>query len=77
MVEIFGWFRRHIRYPHDKRPRNVLVTFNDTNDVRWCTKREVKKMIEKGIVNFVTPQGGKTIRYVEIENADENPDLDS
>lgn len=34
-------------------------------------------MIEKGIVNFVTPQGGKTIRYVEIENADENPDLDS
>lgn len=77
MVEIFGWIRRHLRYPHDRKPRNVLVTFNDTNEVRWRTEREAEKMIEKGTVNFVTPQNGKTICYSQSAKSSGVPEIDS
>ena len=76
MVEFLGWIRRHLKYPHEPKPRNVLVTFNG-DQVLWRTKKEAEQMIADGTANFVTPQGGKTIRYVEIEKVDEDPDLDS
>lgn len=77
MVEIFGWIRRHLRYPHDRKPRNVLVTFNDTNEVQWRTEREAEKMIEKGTVNFVTPQNGKTTCYSQSAKSSGVPEIDS
>lgn len=76
MVDVISWIRRHLPTPHEPKPRNVLVTFNG-DQVLWRTKKEAEQMIADGTANFVTPQGGKTTRYLEIEKINEDPDLDS
>lgn len=76
MVEVIGWIRRHFSYPHEPKARNVLVTYHKGTEVRWRTAEEANRMIALGIVNYVTPQRGKTIKYVEVFKENDEPTLD-
>lgn len=75
MIDLVGWVRRQLPVSHEPKPRNVLVTYNG-NKVRWRTEKEAQNMIEQRIVNFVTPQRGKTKHFEESFPTDETPTLD-
>jgi hypothetical protein len=76
MIEVYNWIRRHVGYPHEPKPRNILVTYDNLTKVRWRTRAEAQDMIANGTANFVTPQRGETVRYTEPTPNYEDVEID-
>jgi hypothetical protein len=55
--------------------RNILVTINGGSEPRWVSKSELKKLLEKDVVDTVT-LNGVTKQYAKIKIVDNTESLD-